>query len=127
MRAATVVAAAVAVILLSAALPVESSNSSRREAAAEPTGCSPRPQAYGHAESVSVRHHRVAAVAWPGLAEPTAALRAAVWVATAIIAAASIAVAAAPDQAQRYRRPGRAGSKRWEAGWAGRGPPDAGC
>ncbi len=50
--------------------------------------------------------------------EPTAALRAAVWAATAVTAAASVAVAAAPDQALRYRRPARAGPRRWEAGWA---------
>ena len=49
--------------------------------------------------------------------EPTAALRAAVWAATAVTAAVSIAVAAAPDQALRYRRPARAGPRRWEAGW----------
>ena len=49
-------------------------------------------------------------------AEPTAALRAAIWVATAVITALSVAVV---DLAQQYRRPARGGSKRWEAGWAG--------
>jgi hypothetical protein len=53
--------------------------------------------------------------------EPTDALRAAVWAATAVTAAASVAVAAAPDQALRYRRPAQAGPRRWEAGWAAGG------
>ncbi len=57
--------------------------------------------------------------------EPTAALRAAVWAATAVTAAASIAVAAAPDHALRYRRPARAGPRRWEAGWAPSGQAGA--
>jgi hypothetical protein len=47
------------------------------------------------------------------------ALRAAVWLATAVTAAAFVAIAAAPDQLQRYR-PARTGPRRWEAGWAGR-------
>jgi hypothetical protein len=57
--------------------------------------------------------------------EPTAALRDAVWAATAVTAAASIAasiaIAAAPDQALRYRWPARAGPRRWEAGWVASG------
>ena len=65
-----------------------------------------------------VRRHSTTIEVWSNRAEPTAALRAAIWVATAVIAASSVAIAAAIDQGQRYRRP-RTGSKRWEAGWAG--------
>ena len=79
----------------------------------------PRPQmldAREHAQSV--RYHPT--TIWTDPAEPTAALRAAVWAATAVIAVASVAIAAAPDQVHRYRRPASTGSKRWAAGWAGR-------
>jgi hypothetical protein len=55
---------------------------------------------------------------WAGRDEPPAALRAAVWAATVVTAVACAAFAASLDQGQRYRRPARAGSKRWAAGWA---------
>jgi hypothetical protein len=81
----------------------------------------PQPQTLTLFGQVEPARRAIAATQARGLqAEPTAALRAAVWVATAVIAAASAAVAFAADQAQRYRRPARTGSARWNAGWAGR-------
>jgi hypothetical protein len=97
---------------------VTPSGSIYKSASAEaPTGSVPQPQtltSFGQADPV-----RRTIAATQGWAEPTAALRAAVWAATAVIVAASVAVAFAADQAQRYRRPARTGSARWEAGWAG--------
>ncbi len=111
--------AALAAFILNATTP-----DSPRESgsAATPTGSVSRTQtrdACWHTESVW-RQRAVTGV-WRGRAEPTAALRAAVLVATAVtvIAASSVVVASAPDQVQRYRRPAWTGSKRWAAGWAG--------
>jgi hypothetical protein len=107
-----------AFILLTTAFPVASSGSIHKSASAEaPTRSVPPSQTLPvcwHEDPV-----RRASAATQARDEPTAALRAAVWVATAVIAAASVAVAFAADQAQRYRRPARSGSARWEAGWAG--------
>ncbi len=128
MRAMPVAVTIAALILIPSALPVASSffpvasNSYFSNAtAAAPVGSVPKPQMLdvcGRAEFLW-RHSAPTAV-WPNPAAQTAELRAAIWTATAVIAAASIAVAAASDQAHRYRRPARSGSKRWAAGWAGR-------
>jgi hypothetical protein len=59
---------------------------------------------------------RYSAAVIKGQAQPTAAFRAAVWLATAVIVAASITITI---YTQRHRRQARAGSTRWEAGWAG--------
>ena len=115
------VAALATFILLSTAHLVASSNPLHENAsAAAPNASVPRPQTLDtchHAENVG--RQRPTTWVGPGQAEPTAALRAAVWVATAVIAASSVAVAVAPDQERWYRRPARTGSKRWAAGWAG--------
>ena len=110
-----VAAVIAASILLTAAFPVASGCSLHEPlepaSAAAPTAPVPPDT---RVRAVSILIHR------QFLYESTMALLAAIWVATVVIAAASIAVAAAPDQAQRYRRPTRTGSARWEAGWAGR-------
>ncbi len=111
-RAAPIVATIPAFILLTAAAYLDESAS-----AEAPTRSVPQLQTLP--VSVHVDPVRRAIAATQARAEPTAALRAAVWVATAVIAAVSVAVAFAADQAQWYRRrPARSGSARWEAGWA---------
>ena len=120
-RAAPIGTVITALIAFSTTLPVASSCFTHEVApVAEPLGSVPLPQTRDtrrHADSA----WRVTGVTepWAGRDEPTAALRAAVWAATVVTAIASVAVAAAPDQVLRYRRPARTGSIRWEAGWAG--------
>ncbi len=107
-------AAILALILLTTGFLVAPSGSLHETAsAASLTGSMLQPQKVNVSKNAHPVRRRQA--------EPTAALRVAVWVATAVIAAAlvAVAIAAAADQAQRYRRPARTGSKRWEAGWAG--------
>jgi hypothetical protein len=110
-------AAIPALLLLTTALPVASGGSLDETApAAAPSGSAPQPQMLdvcNHAHRAWNGHIAVVA---RGQAEPTAALRAAVWAATAVIVAVSVAVA---GLAQRHHRPSRTGSARWEAGWAG--------
>ncbi len=117
-RKALFLATICTVSFLTTNFTVTPSGSIHKSASAEaPTGSVPQPQTLpvcGQADPV-----RRTIAETQGWAEPTAALRAAVWVATAVIAAASVAVAFAADQAQRYRRPARTGSARWEAGWTG--------
>jgi hypothetical protein len=112
--------AALAAFILNATTP-----DSPRESgsAATPTGSVSRTQTLDACWlTESVWRQRAVTGVWRGRAyEPTAALRAAVLVATAVtvIAASSVVVASAPDQVQRYRRPAWTGSRRWAAGWAG--------
>ena len=109
-----VAAVIAASILLTAAFPVASGCSLHKQlepaSAAAPTAAPVPPDT--RVRAVSILIHR------QFLYESTMALLAAIWVATVVIAATSIAVTA--DQAQRYRWPTRTVSPRWEAGWAGR-------
>jgi hypothetical protein len=112
--------AAITLILLPAALPVASSAYPihGKDPASVPTSTKPQLQTHGSCgPAESVRRNIATIEVWPRRAEPTATLRAAIWVATAVITVSSIAVVAVFDQAPRYRRPARTGSKRWEAGW----------
>ncbi len=109
---------AIALILLPTALSVASSHPSQEStSAAVPTASMPRPQALDECGDAEFFQHPSGNIeVWLSRAESTAALRAAVWVSTAVIAALSVAVV---GQARRCLRPARSGSKRWEAGWAG--------
>ena len=111
--------AAIALVLLPTALSVASSHPihGNVSAAVVPTASMPQPHTLDACGDAGFfRRHNANIEVWLSRAEPTVALRAAVWVATAVITALSVAVV---DLARRYLRPVRSGSKRWEAGWAG--------
>jgi hypothetical protein len=102
--------------ILSAALPVASLHGNA--SAAVPTGSTQHLEnlnTCGHS-ATDKRHSAMIQVLLSQI-EPTAALRVAIWIALAIITALLIFII---EQVQRHFRPAKTGSKRWEAGWAGK-------